>query len=841
MNYIKIFFAILVFTLISKTTFSATISGKITDSQLNNLSFATIYVKNTTYGVSADYNGNYFIELKAGTYTLIYSFLGYQPVEKIVTIKEKEKLILDASLTKLDVQITEIQVVSDRKKLGKIIIDKARKNRRTYLTSVNNYKCKSYIKTSIENEYRKNIIDSLKTSKDLNSYLKKEKLNLVEYVAETYYKKPNKFKENIIAYHNYTEEKPPGMVMSVGVEYGEHEIAPQQHHSEDPYIFYKNSTSGNFNFYKNLLNFPVLCEQPIVSPIAANAPLFYRYNFEYSFIQDSVKINKINIIPNNKIDALFYGSIYIEDSTWAVVSVDLSINEKALTLYQNFNIIQNYNKIADSIYLPVRTDITYTIKGDDGKILGNTKIINEDYIVNKEIDAKIFSNEVITYKVDAFDQDSSYWEKNRPITLKTKELNFIQKSDSIQEYYISDEFLDKQDSIFNRISLWTPLFGIGHRNHYTGTEIFLGGLMEQVVPFGVGGYRHKLPLRFNKDLKNGMFWENKINIDYGFVNKDLKGKAGIGLTYLPKKFVRTYIEVGDYYDLINNYASVEQSFSRSNYARNKTFNIRQRIEIFNGLFAELGFTYSKQIPITDMQLSEWSKKLFGELNEPIDFEEYTKTEFTLELKYRIGQKYIIKKNKKIIIGDDFPEINFIYKKGIPNLLASEVNYDYFEIGAKDIMKLARFGESRWQIRAGIFTNKENLRLLEHKYFRGSDSYFFSNPVNSLQLLDVTFNTNNEFLQANYIHHFNGTILNKVPLFKYLKLSLAAGASTLNIPEQNFYHFEMFGGIEKVFRIKKQLFRFGAYAVTADNTISAANTRIKIGISFFNSYTNKWGF
>ncbi len=837
---LKYFFVLFALIFLSKIALSSTISGKIMDTDSVNMSFATVYVKNTTYGVAADFNGNYFIELKEGTHTLVYSFLGYKNVEKIVTIKRKENLKIDVVLEESDIQIADIEIVSNKVNKAKRIVKLAKQKRKFYLTSVENYECKSYIKTSIENESEEEIVDSTKNEQDFETYLKKEKLNLIEYVAITYFKRPEKIKENIIAYHNYTENKPLRS-FRVSAEYGEHDVAPQQYHSEDPFVFYKNSTSGNFNFYKSMLKFPSLCEQALISPIASNSGIYYKYEFDYSFVQNGVKINKIKVMPLNKLGALFYGHIFIEDSTWALVSVDLSINEGVLSLYENFNIIQNYEKINDSVYLPTRTDIIYTIKDGKKKVLGNTKIIRKDYIVNQDIKAVKFNNEIITYEVDAFDKDSLYWSKNRLITLKDRELSFIDVSDSLQEYYISDEYLDKQDSIFNRVTWWLPLRGFGYTNHYTGNTFYISGLPEQVVPLGVGGYRHKLPFYYNKEFKNDMLLETKTSIDYGFLNEDIKGKFGIGLTYFPKKFVRTYIDVGDYYDMINNFASIEQTFSRSNYVRNKTFGIKQRMEVINGLFVELSFVYSNQLPITDIQLAEWSKLVFGELNEPIDFEQYVKSEFKLEFKYRIGQKYIIKKNKKVILGTDFPEIIFIYRKGVPNMFGSEVDFDYIEIAARDDIKFARLGESRWQAKVGIFANKSDLRVLEHKYFRGSDMYFFSDPVLSMQLLGYTLNTNNEFLQANYIHHFNGTILNKVPLVKLLKLTLAGGAGTLNIPNQDFYHVEAFAGLERVVKIKKQLFRFGVFAVTADNTASAADIRVKVGVTFFNAYTNKWGY
>ncbi len=843
MQFFKIIIVLLFFTnaFVAK---SSTISGTITGSDSTALPFSTVYVKNSTYGVTANYNGEYFIELKPGTYTLIYSYLGYKTLEKEIVIEKNESLKIDVVLEKSDVQITEIEVVADKIDKAKKIMKKVHKNRRTYLRSVKNFKCESYVKTSIKNEFEEEVNDSLKKEKDFDTYLKKENLNLIEYVATTFYERPNNYKEIISAYHNFTEEKPINYQRSIIIEgnYGETDIAPEQKMRQNPFVFYKNITSANFNFYRNQIDAPILCNQPLVSPISAISNLYYNYKFVHSFYQNNTKINKIKVEPKNKLSALFYGHIYIEDSTWALVSVDLFINEKSLLTYKNFNIISNYKKIEDSIYLPVRTEIIYTIKnGRKNHILGNTQIIRKKYIINKKIDKKIFNNEIISYQNDAMDKDSAYWHKKRFIQLRNDELKFIDKTDSVKNYYLSDEYLDKQDSLYNQINWWTPLAGIGRKNHYKGTTFHLGGLLEQVNPFGVGGYRHKLPIKFKKIFSNDIIAETKFHIDYGFKNKDFKGKFGFGVTYFPKKFVRTYIEIGDYYDLINNYAALEQIISRSNYVENKTFAIKQRMEIINGLYAEISYAYSNQIPINNLELSNWSEFIFGDLNEPVDFEQYIKSEIKLDLKYVPAQKYIIKGNRKIIIGSDLPEITLSYRKGIPDLFNSRVNFDYIELGSKGIFNLARLGESRWKLKAGKFLNKVDLRMLEYKYFRGSDKFIFSNPVASMQLLPKILNTNNEFLQANYIHHFKGSLLDKIPLFKYLKLSIATGAGSLLIPDENFYHYEVFAGLEKIFRIKTQLFRFGVYAVTSDNNISNANFNVKFGLSFFNSYKKKWGY
>ncbi|MBT3422107.1 MAG: carboxypeptidase-like regulatory domain-containing protein [Bacteroidetes bacterium] len=834
--------------------FAGYISGRITDTQGAPLAYANVYVKNTSYGASSNLKGNYFLELKKGSYTIVYSFVGYESLEKDIIINEKEAVKLNVVLKEASHELTEFEVVVKKEDRSKEILKNVRENRKYYLSQVNSYSCKSYQKTSLEKELIKikakdSIIskkDTLKeVSGDMLAHLKKQKMNLIESVSETYFKSPSTYKEIVLAHHDYIQKKvnvDQSAEVSVGIEYGQHDIAPTRFRAENPYLVYTDIASCDFNFYKNNIDYPAISNKPLLSPIAASSMLSYTYKFLESFEEDGHVIYKIQVNPIFESEALFSGVLYIEDSSWMLKSVDLSINRATLFFCKEFRIIQNYEEITKDAYLPVRREFTYTIKDGRYNYLGNTRINHSNYEINPDFEAKFFNNEIKRYEVDAFDKDSTYWQEERPLTLQIEELDFIRKSDSIQEYFVSDEYYHKIDSAFNRINWWWFwLTGVGHRNRAKGNEFYVSGLVEQINPLGIGGYRHKLPGYYNKDFKNGMKLETRGFIDYGFNNKDIKGQLGIGLTYLPLKFVRTFIDIGDFYTQINEFASFEQIFSRSNYVRKKSVIITQRMEIVNGLFGELTLDYSDQDPIKDLQLSEWSEIIFGEINKPTDFVRYKKAEVKLELKYRFKQKYILKNGRKIIIGTDYPELDFIYRKGIPNLFNSEVDYDYIELGAHYDMDLARLGSSRWRVLAGSFINKKNLRVLEHKYFRGSDYFFFSDPLQSFQLMGPTLSTADEYFRANYIHHFEGTIMNKIPLINRLKLGLSAGAGTLIIPDINFRHFEVFAGIERAIRIKQQLFRFGIYAVTADNSFESADFTWKFGIDFFNSFTNKWGY
>ncbi len=852
---LRILCLLILLTSIINDAYSSYIKGTVRNELGEPLPFATIYVKNTTYGVTSNSNGEYFMELKPAEYTILFSYIGYNSKELPLLLTKKGKTI-NVILKESSTVLTEFEIVSNTKNKAKEIIAAVRKKRKVYLNAIENYSCNTYMKNSLEKrqiKFKKNEIENaekiLITDTSLSVNFKNEILNFIESYSITNYQASNKYKEEFLGFHDFADtKKESGFNVSAQIGYGEYSIIPTEFEKEDPYLLYTEVSSGDFNLYKNAIDIKNVVEKPIISPLSLNGALYYRYDFKGSFYDKNSKIYKIKVTPLFNGEPLFKGVLFIEDRTFSIRSFELSINGPLL-FCENFNLIQDYIQIDSNIYVPERREINYTIKEGKYQIIGNARISHKNYNINIPFPNKFFNSEERSFNDSVYSRDSSYWNKVRPITLQEKELEYIDYTDSLRSVYQSEKYLLDQDSIVNRVTLGRIIFaGIFHRNRYKGNEFYIEPIISQFNLLGIGGYRHRLGSHFNKDFDNGYLLETDGEIDYGFRNKDVKGKIGIGLTYFPKKFVRTFVRFGDFYELINEYASFTSAFTRSNYARTKSIEISQRMELFNGLYGELKFNYSNKIAITDLQLADWINDIFIDtLNTPTDFPDYTKSEFRLQLTYIPKQRYYYKKNKKIVLGSDYPTFNLIYQKGIPSLFNSEVNFDYIEIGAYDEIKIPQLGSSKWNIQAGTFLNKNNLRVLEWKYFRGSDYFFFSNPLKSFQLLGPTLSTFNEYIRGNYMHHFEGSILNKIPLIHRLKFSLAGGGGFLLIPEDGLAHGELFAGLERITKIKEQLFRIGIYAVTADNTLDNTNSSFnpnltfKLGISYYNTVNRKWDF
>ncbi len=184
----------------------------------------------------------------------------------------------------------------------------------------------------------------------------------------------------------------------------------------------------------------------------------------------------------------------------------------------------------------------------------------------------------------------------------------------------------------------------------------------------------------------------------------------------------------------------------------------------------------------------------------------------------------------------------VWRKGLPNLFDSKVNFDYLEFGLEQELKLGLVGISNYSVRTGSFFNTKDLRLVDYKWQRQGDPILFMNPNEAFQALDSTFAVFKRFYQGHYMHEFNGALINKIPLLKNFNCVRWPVAVFYTHPSARFAMPRLWAGIERVFKwpfntLSK--FKLGVYVVG-----SAANkfnnpVQFKIGITSWDMRTNKW--
>src|SRR5688572_10800854 len=82
---------------------SGTISGN-----KETLPFATILVKGSSFGTNSNINGQYSLKLPAGTYTILYQYIGFS--KKTETVVLNSDKVLDTELSPDGISLKEVVV-----------------------------------------------------------------------------------------------------------------------------------------------------------------------------------------------------------------------------------------------------------------------------------------------------------------------------------------------------------------------------------------------------------------------------------------------------------------------------------------------------------------------------------------------------------------------------------------------------------------------------------------------------------------------------------------------------------------------------------------------------------
>lgn len=789
------------------------------------VSFASIYYQNSNVGTIADVDGKFEINTQPQFDSITIQALGYQT--KLLAVKDvKNRSNIKVFLQQNFETIDEV-VVNGASSYGKTIVKKA-----IEYAPVNNYQNKAF---SVDAYIKTTLHETL----SLNSKQIEIQQNLIEKDCKVYYAPNNAWLEVKKGINDLSQKEEPNGLFSSDFG-GANSAKNNKGEVTDPTLFYSSIKEGNFNFYNGLMYIPKLGQMPFISPVSSLGLISYKYIYNGNFIQDKKKVHRIKIQPLRKEEALFTGEIMLLDSTWEIAGVNLSLSKNVLHYYESFNIQQEYH-ISDSVKTLKKQEFAYAYY-KLGKIY-NGKAIS--YFYNYNISDQIpkdFPKNLIEIIADsAHHKSTEYWELKRKIELKEQEKKFMAYSDSIKKIKTSTAFQIKQDKIKNKITFSNVFFdGIDHYNSPKGYKWRIDPLMQQARFFGVGGYRHALGGTYINTPKSYKSLTVNSTLNYGFTNKDLLANAAISKTYAPKKFAEISISGGSKYELLTYNQNLGNLLSRNNFIQNNYFQIKHSLEIFNGFFFALKAKFMERKSLQDLELNSWSDELFGNEN-VFNFNDYTETKLQLTLHYTPFQKYAIEENRKLIKGSKFPTFSLKWTQGIPALFNSSINYQKIAISSNQSIKMGIFGVSKYLVNVGKYIHTQGVELPNYTFFRGTDPYFFSHPLYTFQLLGDTHFSLNSYLTVNYIHHFHGSLIKKLPVLKKSKLETVLGGGYLYLTDEVLHHNELYYGAEYPFRIADTKMKIGVYYAAAYSNYSNLSNMIKFGINVFNPFTSQWAF
>ncbi|MDB5149260.1 MAG: carboxypeptidase-like regulatory protein [Mucilaginibacter sp.] len=143
-KYILLF--IIAFSVITASAQQSLLTGKITDKNGQVIPFVSIYIRNSTYGTTANENGIYQFKLSPGTYNVIYRYVGYTEKIEQVTITDQDQ---QHDVQMADEVFSTSRVAETYRKnrdAADTIMKQVLKKRKYYIEEAASYSCAVYIK-----------------------------------------------------------------------------------------------------------------------------------------------------------------------------------------------------------------------------------------------------------------------------------------------------------------------------------------------------------------------------------------------------------------------------------------------------------------------------------------------------------------------------------------------------------------------------------------------------------------------------------------------------------------------------------------------------------------------
>ena len=802
------------------------VSGIITDENKMPIPAVQIFSKNNPeLRTVADEKGYYEMRLFVGEYFLVFRSIGYEDREAYISISDKDiQKNIQLFPSKLN-SLEDVEITTKKTNPGREIMLKVVEKKDQMSPWNQAHSCEVYIKASekietFEKERKKN--ENLEETKTFDPFEEKKKadelllanMNILEVQLTRHFSPPHQIKE----IRNAFEERG---------------------NTQD--LYYKTTVKSDFNFFSNLLHLNDLHQSPVASPISVPGILSYKYRLVEQYKENGKTIHKIKIIPRNTATSTLEGFVWVIDSVWLIQKLDLTLSKGNLLIYDYFKIQQEFENSGDTLSVLTQQILSYGIKNKSKTSTASTIARFSNYNFNPHFSTKFFNNELSVTESEAYEKDSSYWNRTRNIELTIDEKKYIIAKDSITDLQNRKEYLDSVDLAFNKITalkiLW---FGIDHRNREKKSQWTINALVNTIRPVYIAGPRVALGGFYFKKWKDQRNLDMYSEITYGLLNQDVKGRTHWNYLYDPFHFGHIGVNFVHDFDVIRSYDAITQVYKRNNFIQKTELSFDYTREFFNGFYIYPEIDFAERSNVNNYKFVTTLDKYIPNA-EPTEFKTYQALLGKITFTYTPAQKYMKEINRKVLLGSKWPSFYFYYEKGIPRIFGSDVNHEYAIIGMNQTFKLSTLGTTSYHIKTGQFLSSKALYDADYKYNRRSDPIWFSNPLYSFQGLTQSLPSKQIFYEAHFIHHDNGAIINKIPFMKKTRIGLVVGCGALYVKEFDWQHYEFYSGLERNIRINRQILRIGIYGVISDGNHINPTSTWKVSFAMINTRTMKWNF
>ncbi|PRD46993.1 DUF5686 family protein [Sphingobacterium haloxyli] len=508
-----------------------------------------------------------------------------------------------------------------------------------------------------------------------------------------------------------------------------------------------------------------LINKLFLSPIADNAPVFYKYYIVDTINTEEGRLIELNFEPRNKTDLLLSGKLRITtDGRFAVQGARLRANKEAnLNWVNDITIDLQFRPNEEQYMFLVRSDVDIMFGTNrNDAVYGRKTTYNYDYDFSPSFSDDVFKGAPTEILTSARDNEKLVHQQ-RPVQLSPVENRVYTNVDSL-----------------NNNRTFRTMLAAGYllaQGFYPAGPVEFGPLEYLYSRNNIEGNRIRLSGRTTLGFSEKLFIEGYLA--YG--TQDGKMKYFVRPTFsLNGESVATfpahYLQVAVQHDIFDpgrmlGFKKGDSFFQsiRSNrptkWMDTYAYQLKHLIEFGNHVSLQSSFIHHRRRAIGDLEFVSSG-------DEPVDIAHINTNELEFILRWAPKEKFYYRNLTRRTIVEKYPVFTLQYNRGLKGFWSGDYAFDAMRASVSKRFFLNQLGFADMTLSGGKIWGTLPYPLLEMpNVFRDEDT---RHEIDFSMMRSMEF-VADEYVRLAFEHQLEGFILNKIPLIKKLKLRELWGA------------------------------------------------------------------
>jgi hypothetical protein len=747
-------YALLLLFFLPLSGFAQTVvKGKVTDAHSGDpIPFANIIFKGTTIGTTSDFDGNFTVRTSDPVDSLVVSYMGYTTRTKKVAPGVSQ--VMNFQLEEVVTALQEIVFEAGENPAFEILRNVMKRKTANDKRKLSAYEYDTYTKIEVDVDNMSDKFRSRKMVQKITQVLDSVEriagedgqpilpIFISESVSKFYYRTDPQLRfENILK----------SKINGVGIQDGT--LVTQ----------FVGSSFQEYNFYQNWLN---ILAKEFVSPVADGWRLYYNYDLTDSLFIRGDYCYRLDFHPKSPQDLAFTGTVWITKEHWALKQIDASVGRQAnLNFVEKIRIQQELEPSSEGAWIPVKNRVLIDVSEltpSSAGMLAKFYTSNKNVVVNQPRAPSFYEREIRMEEDARQYEKEEYWDTLRHEPLSETEKNVYRMIDTLQNIPV--------------VKTYTDIIKIAVNGYYTAGKINLGPYIWLLAVNNIEGLRVQPGFKTNYDFSKN--WVLGGSVGYGFQDEKIKYSAFVQKILSRERWTTMTFSmrsdlgrVGiDDESLADNYLFLAAqrfgTFRRGYYFDESRFNFQR--ELFRGFTQRVAFRYSTFRPVFNFGY------VFPEgKNDTLST--YENAEVIVETRFARDEMFIINDNERLSLGTSkWPEVTLRYTHGFKGLAGSDFDYDKLRLSVHKRIRFGPMGVGYVTLTGEYVFSKLPYPLLA--LHLGNQTPFFAHVT--YNLMDYGEFVSDRYASLHYSHHFEGLLLNRIPLMRKLKWRLVGTSNVI---------------------------------------------------------------